>query len=225
MLKQRHDKLSGLAELLMRKSEDIDALMRTYSTIVDDALTGAENRAREVGKNLAQNAAHAAKAAVVELEKLRNAANKETSRTINDFQKNYERVSHDLSGNLDDAGRRFAGTTQDLHKTVRSLASNLEETRNDLKKAIRDMADELEQSRKDLHSSVLNLPEETKRNAAALRQAVADEIGALETLTEIVSGKGMLDDMFEPSEPSRESTPRAKALASLSMYDQEPRRQ
>ena len=224
VLKQRHDKLSGLAELLMRKSEDIDALMRTYSTIVDDALTGAENRAREVGKHLAQNAAHSAKAAIGELEKMRNAANSETARTVHDFQKNYEQVSRDLSGNLDEAGRRFAHTTQDLHKTVRSLASNLEETRNDLRSAIRDMAAELEKSRGELSASVLNLPEETKKNAAALRQAVADEIGALETLNDIVRGKGMLEDTFEPSEPSRGSPPRSKALASLQVGNSSPKK-
>lgn len=222
VLKQRHDKLSGLAELLMRKSEDIDALMRTYSTIVDDALTGAETRAREVGKHLAQNAAHSAKAAIGELEKMRNAANSETARTVHDFQKNYEQVSRDLSGNLDEAGRRFAHTTQDLHKTVRSLASNLEETRNDLRSAIRDMAAELEKSRGELSASVLNLPEETKKNAAALRQAVADEIGALETLNDIVRGKGMLEDTFEPTEPSRGSKPRSKALASLQVGNSSP---
>ncbi|PLX45314.1 MAG: hypothetical protein C0605_01115 [Hyphomicrobiales bacterium] len=222
VLKQRHDKLSGLAELLMRKSEDIDALMRTYSTIVDDALTGAENRAREVGKNLAQNAAHSAKAAIGELEKMRQEANKETARSINDFQKNYEHVSRDLSGNLEQAGQRFAATTQDLHKTVRSLASNLEETRTGLRSAVRDMAAELEKSRHELNASVMNLPEETRKNAAALRQAVADEIGALETLNEIVRGKGMLDDTFEPSEPSRNSAPRIKSLASLQVGSSSP---
>ncbi len=228
VLKDRHDKLSSLAEILVRKSDEIDTLMHTYSNIVSDALSGAEERAREVGKQIAMNATQSSRTAISELEKLRSVAGQETALAVSGFQKNYEKVSRELSANLEDAGSRFSDTTSDLRKAVRHMSGELEKTRSDLKASIREMTNEMDKAREEINKTIFKLPEETTRNAEALRQAVMDEIGALDALNAMVLNKSGNDDTFQPPERSRENITKPisslKAGSSLSGTDENDRK-
>ncbi len=213
VLKERHDKLASLAELLVRKSDDIDQLMRTYSGIVSEAVGNAEERAREVGKQIAMNATQSSRTAIAELEKLRSTAGQETALAVSGFQKNYEQINRDLSKNLEEAGNRFSDTTNDLRSAVRQMSGELEKTRNDLKASIREMTREMDKAREDISKTIVKLPEETSRNTEALRQAVMDEIGALDALNEMILKKSGSDDTFQPPERSRENL--TKPISSL----------
>ena len=213
VLKERHDKLASLAEMLVHKSDDIDQLMRTYSNIVSEAVNSAEERAREVGKQISMNATQSSRTAIAELEKLRSTAGQETALAVSSFKKNYEQVRRELSKNLEEAGSRFSETTNDLRKAVRQMSGDLEKTRNDLKSSIREIASEMDRAREDISKTIVKLPEETSKNAEALRQTVMDEIGALDALNEMILKKSGNDDTFQPPERSRENL--TKPISSL----------
>ncbi len=205
VLKERHDKLSSLAEMLVRKSEDIDQLMGSYATIINDALTSAERRAGEIGKQMAYSATQSTRAAISEIENLRDKAGQETTRAISSFRKNYEQVNQDLGHSLDEAGNRFSSTTNELRRSVNQMSNELEKTRSDLEAAISNISSEMEKAREEISQAIVKLPEETTRNTAALRQAVMDEIGALDALNQMVQGKSGIDDTYQPPERSREN--------------------
>ncbi len=205
VLKERHDKLSSLAEMLVRKSEDIDRLMGTYATIINDALTSAEKRAGEIGKQMAYSATQSTRAAINEIENLRDTAGQETTRALSAFRKNYEQVNHELGHSLDKTSNRFSSTTNELRRSVSQMSGELEKTREDLKSAIDNISSEMEKAREDISQAIVRLPEETTRNTAALRQAVMDEIGALDALNQMVQGKSGIDDTYQPPERSREN--------------------
>jgi hypothetical protein len=65
---------------------------------------------------------------------------------------------------------------------------------------------ELETTRTELKKGVLDLPRETQESTAAMRRVVADQIKALNELTEIVSRSGRSSDVARPQGERRATT-------------------
>ena len=63
----------------------------------------------------------------------------------------------------------------------------------------REIQRELESTREALHRGAVELPQETAQQAASMRRAVADQIKALEELSEIVTRSGRSYDVSQPA--------------------------
>jgi ribosome recycling factor len=91
---------------------------------------------------------------------------------------------------IEDAISRFSGATEEIRQSASSIRKELEDTRGELKRG------------------AFDLPEETRESAAAMRRAVADQIKALQELSQIV---GQSSYRAEVSEPAPRPAPRAAA--------------
>ena len=93
---------------------------------------------------------------------------------------------------IEDAISRFSGATEEIRQSASSIRKELEDTRGELKRG------------------AFDLPEETRESAAAMRRAVADQIKALQELSQIVGQSGYRAEVSEPvaSRPA----PRAAAV-------------
>src|SRR5690606_14637366 len=80
-----------------------------------------------------------------------------------------------------EASRRFAEATKEMRGATQELQSDLDQTREQLKRG------------------VLELPEETRQSAEAMRRVVADQITALNELSEIISRHGKTLDLSSPA--------------------------
>lgn len=68
---ERREKLEALASSVAQTASDVDAIMSTYKGLVEDALTAAESRAREIGDSMGKNTAASAQAALDQIDNLR----------------------------------------------------------------------------------------------------------------------------------------------------------
>src|ERR1019366_7270641 len=90
---------------------------------------------------------------------------------------------------------------------------------------------ELETTRQELRRGALELPRETGEQTAAMRRVVAEQIKALNELTDIVARSGRMYDVAEPAQPAqpmRRETPRLpespRALPETPRFDARPPR-
>ena len=97
-----------------------------------------------------------------------------------------EQLRETLRVAVDDAVVRFAGATDEIRRSAGDIRRELDMTRSELKRG------------------AFDLPEEAKESAAAMRRAVAEQIKALQDISQIV---GRSTQQLEISEPS------ARALA------------
>jgi archaellum component FlaC len=89
---------------------------------------------------------------------------------------------------IEDAITRFSGATDEIRKSAADIKRELDDTRTELKRG------------------AFDLPEETRESAAAMRRAVADQIKALQELSQIV---GQSSQRVEVSEQAPRPAPRA----------------
>jgi hypothetical protein len=94
-----------------------------------------------------------------------------------------------VKGAIDDAIERFHGATDEIRRSSGDIRKELAETREELKRG------------------AFDLPEETRENAAAMRRAVADQIQALQDLSQIVSQSA---ERVEVARPASQGSHRAE---------------
>jgi len=239
-LEERREALQALSVGLVNRSEQIESTMHSLEEIIVKAFDGAEDLSKRSAMRLegglrdaAENAgklmgetedrAHVAaglmresiREAVEDAEKLlgttesraESAANA-MRRTVSDAVSEADKLlgatesrARTAAGSMresvqeaiEDAISRFSGATDEIRQSAASIRKELEDTRGELKRG------------------AFDLPEETRESAAAMRRAVADQIKALQELSQIVGQSGYRAEVSEPV--AQRPAPRAAAAA------------
>ena len=195
------DRVNSLESLLTRvneKSDDLDSVMRAFSGMIDESFNSAEVRAREIGTFLAESTQGSKDAIGQHFEAVRSSTAKERERTAAALRAAYEQARSEMEEIFSGTAERFKGSTEELLAMSNSIRRELDATRQELRR------------------SASELPQETAAQAATLRRVVADQISALNELTDVVNRSGRSLDFAEPqaaraTEPVRQPEPQPRA--------------
>ena len=167
-LDNRRQSIESLLAGLENRAETFESIMQTFSTGLEDSLRKAENRAREIGNYLNRSSEEMAGLVDEQFGHVRSEAEKERSLTSEALRAAYEQANTELAHVFGQTLERFRAAAGELKGISGEIHRELEETRQEVRRGASD------------------LPRETAEQAAAMRRVVAEQIRALNDLTELV---------------------------------------
>jgi hypothetical protein len=183
---ERRAALETLVATLDVKSEDLEQRLQRFTALLDQSLGGAEERAREIGRMIAESSTHGTRAIAEQFELVREATEQEGRRTSDLMRTIYEQSIGETDSMFRQSSERFAETLAGMRDMAAQMQLQLEQTRAELRRGI------------------LELPQETAETAAQMRRVIVDQIEALAELNRIVSRHGR---SIEATEPRRAAEP------------------
>jgi ABC-type transporter Mla subunit MlaD len=205
VVNERRAALETLVAALDVKTEDLDRRLQRFTTLLDQSLEGAETRAREIGRMIAEASSGGTRSIAEQFELVRETTEQERQRTSEVMRSIYEQSIGETDAIFRQSADRFADVLMGMKEMASEMQSQLDHTRNELKRGI------------------LELPQETAEATAQMRRVVVDQIEALAELNRIVSRHGRNVEVAEPrrgqepmltvvgggrSEPAARSQPR-----------------
>ena len=176
MLASRRDTLDGLVNDASRRAQEVDAVMTGYMNMIEESLTAAELRARDISRIVSDQTVQSMTRLEDELKKLEGSSTTQVNQAARVLREQHERALSSMNEMLSSTATDFQQTAQDMRVTAQQVVKDIDAARNELKRA------------------VIELPEETRNNADAMRRVVADQISALNALSEVVRKQsGSLD--------------------------------
>ncbi|RAI17840.1 hypothetical protein CH337_15300, partial [Rhodoblastus acidophilus] len=203
-LDERLQSLQNLYNETQKRQEAFEQRLERYTAAIGKTLNDAEGKAREVGGFLTDVTSATAGALTSQFDALRDAAARERETASATLTSAYEQNMSELNHMFAQSTERYKAVAQEL----RGMSAEIQR--------------ELEATRQELRRGALELPRETSEQAAAMRRVVADQIKALNELTDIVARSGRALDIAEA--PARIEPPRASrpAPAQAPRYDVRP---
>ncbi len=179
-LDERRASLQALLTSVETRRGDLDEVMQAFSGAIENSFDRVESRAREIGSFLAE--ASQATTGLVERQfgEIRAAMGNERAHTASLLRAAYEQANAEIDTIFAQSTERFQSAATEM----RGLA--------------REIQRELETTREELHRNAVSLPQETADQAAVIRRVVADQIKALNELTDVVARSGRAYDLAEP---------------------------
>jgi hypothetical protein len=144
-------------------------MMRSYAGMVENAMSQAEARAKQVGTALARDTSGQAQAALAQIERLREEAQAHTARAVNDLKGSFETVITQIGRQLEQMRGQFDNTSRGMREAAQQTATDLESLRQE-------MARRMEA-----------LPEHTAQATAAIRKALSDQLREIEAITPVLN--------------------------------------
>jgi hypothetical protein len=176
ILTSRTQTLADLVAEAGKRAAEIDSVMSSYMTLIEDSLSASEVKAKEISRIIAEQSAIASRNLEEEIEKLEESAGGQISQAARVLKDQHERAMAAMNEMLSSTANDFQQTAQDMRLTAQQVVRDIDAARGELKRAL------------------LELPEETRTNADAMRRVVADQISALAALADAVKRQtGTLD--------------------------------
>ena len=199
-LQHRQTNLENLFASIGSKSRELDELLGSFASSVEESFTKAQARAQDISAALAASTKGTASTVAGQFEMIRENAGRERDRTAQALQSAYDQANAQLAQIMDQAAEKFRQSVAE----VKGMASEMQR--------------ELDGARHEMRKGVLELPQETQDAANAMRRVVSDQIKALKELAAVVSASGASFDIAEPAPPTApslraESVPSPRAAA------------
>ncbi len=169
VMEQRQAQLGKLIETIGQRAAELDKMMHSYSSMLEDSLSRAESRARSVTEMLAHDSAEKSQSAVREIEKLRSMTQAQTFEAIEELKSRFAMLSEQIGEQLNTLTSRFSETSQSVKDTTRRASLDLETTNTELRRQAK------------------AIPETTRESATAMRKALQDQLAALDSLSDIAN--------------------------------------
>ena len=165
ILEGRHQAIIALLHTVNTKSQDLDNMMRSYAGMVENAMSHAEARAKQVGTALARDTSGQAQAALAQIERLREEAQAHTARAVNDLKGSFETVITQIGRQLEQMRGQFDNTSRGMREAAQQTATDLDSLRQEMQKRME------------------ALPEHTAQATAAIRKALSEQLREIEAIT------------------------------------------
>ena len=169
ILENRHQAIIGLLHAVNTKGADLDNMMRSYAGMVENALTNAESRAKQVGSALARDTAGQAQQALSQIERLREEAQAHTARAVGDLKSSFETVITQIGRQLEQIRRQFDTASRGMRDAAQKTATDLDSLRQEMQRRME------------------GLPQQTAQATAAIRKALADQLKEIEAITPVLT--------------------------------------
>ncbi len=164
-LQSRHRDLNDTLGKLSGKAEQLDEVVRNYSTHLEGSLTEAEGRARSFTEELTRGAQTQSQATLAELERMKNETSDRTTRALEDLRNQFGSVSREMTEQLGSLTTRVAESSDDLRTRAQRAAAELE----------------VDQAR--LAKEAERIPTVTRQSSEAMRKVLQEQLKALEQLS------------------------------------------
>ena len=169
ILENRHQAILALLQTVNTKAQDLDGTMRNYAGMIENALSQAENRAKQVSTTLARDTAGGAQQALAQIERLREEAQAHTARAVGDLKGSFETVITQIGRQLEQMRGQFDNTSRGMREVAQRTASDLDSLRLDMQKRME------------------ALPEHTAQATAAIRKALTEQLKEIEAITPVLT--------------------------------------
>jgi DNA anti-recombination protein RmuC len=189
ILEGRHQSIISLLHTVNTKAQDLDNMMRSYAGMVENAMSQAEARAKQVGTALARDTSGQAQAALAQIERLREEAQAHTARAVNDLKGSFETVITQIGRQLEQMRGQFDNTSRGMREAAQQTATDLESLRQE-------MARRMEA-----------LPEHTAQATAAIRKALSEQLREIEAITPVLNRPLPQAPAPEPYRPAQAPSP------------------
>lgn len=213
IMESRQAQLAKMLHNITERADQLDKMMHSYSNMLEQSLSQAEARARNVTQVLARDSEEKSQAAIQEIERLRREAQAQTARAIEELKGRFGALSDQIGEQLNNLTSRFSETSQTLQDSTRRAAVELESTQSELRRQAQ------------------AIPETTRESASAMRKALQDQLAALNSLSSLAERhrysvnvsrpeRKALDDMRHPRR-TPQSGPFEEATSSRSSGEPE----
>ena len=151
---------------------DLDERLQRFTSLLDESLAAAENRARDIARVVAESAGASSSAVGRQFEAVRAAVEEERRQTLEAMGEIYDRGTQDAASMFAEASDKFSNIVHSMKQMAAELHQELDATRADLRRG------------------VLELPQEASESTAQMRKVIVDQIEALAELNRIVARHG-----------------------------------
>jgi hypothetical protein len=165
ILEGRHQAIIALLHTVNTKAQDLDNMMRSYAGMVENAMSQAEQRAKQVGTAFARDTSNQAQQALAQIERLREEAQAHTQRAVNDLKGSFEQIITQIGRQLEQMRGTFDNTSRGMREAAQKTATDLDGLRTEMQKRME------------------SLPEQTAQAAEAVRKALSEQIKEIEAQT------------------------------------------
>jgi hypothetical protein len=169
ILENRHQAIIGLLHAVNTKGSDLDNMMRSYAGMVENTLSNAETRAKQVGSALARDTAGQAQQALSQIERLREEAQVHTARAVGDLKSSFEMVITQIGRQLEQMRGQFDTASRGMRDAAQKTATDLDSLRQEMQRRME------------------GLPQQTAQATAAIRKALADQLKEIEAITPVLT--------------------------------------
>ena len=201
---ERKATLESLVTTIDLRTADLDQWLSRFTSLLDESLAAAEERARDIARVVAETAGAGSAAINRHFETVRASAEQERRLTTEAMHEIYQQSTQEADAMFKQSAERFAN----LVASMKQMAS--------------EMHHELEATRGELRRGVLEMPQEAAESTAQMRKVIVDQIEALAELNRIVAHHGRGLDVVSSSRPSvpRQEEP---VLATIGGRNEPPR--
>ncbi len=169
ILDGRHQAIIALLHTVNTKAKDLDNMMRSYAGMLENAMGGAETRAKQMSSALARDTAGAAQQALSQIERLREEAQAHTARAVGDLKGSFETIITQIGRQLEQMRGQFDNTSRGMREAAKQTATDLDGLRQEMQKRMEAM------------------PEHTAQATAAIRKALTDQLKEIEAITPVLT--------------------------------------
>ena len=169
ILENRHQAIIGLLHAVNTKGSDLDNMMRSYAGMVENTLSNAETRAKQVGSALARDTAGQAQQALSQIERLREEAQAHTARAVGELKSSFETVITQIGRQLEQMRGQFDNASRGMRDAAQRTATDLDSLRQEMQRRME------------------GLPQQTAQATAAIRKALADQLKEIEAITPVLT--------------------------------------
>ena len=171
-LAERKSTLESLVTTIDLRTTDLDQRLSRFTSLLDESLAAAEERARDIARVVAETAGAGSAAISRQFEAVRVAAEEERRHTAEEMSQIYQQSTAEADAMFKQSADKFANMVGSMKQMAGEMQRELEATRNELRRG------------------VLEMPQEAADSTAQMRKVIVDQIEALAELNRIVAHHG-----------------------------------
>jgi chaperonin cofactor prefoldin len=171
-LAERKSTLESLVTTIDLRTTDLDQRLSRFTSLLDESLAAAEERARDIARVVAETAGAGSAAISRQFEAVRVAAEEERRQTADAMAEIYQQSTEEADAMFKQSAERFSTMVTSMKQMAGEMQRELEATRTELRRG------------------VLEMPQEAADSTAQMRKVIVDQIEALAELNRIVAHHG-----------------------------------
>jgi len=180
----RKAELESLVTTIDLRTTDLDHRLSRFTGLLDESLSAAEARARDIARVVAETAGAGSSAISRQFESVRASAEEERRLTADAMSEMYQRSTQEADAMFKQSADKFAAMVQGMKQMALEMHNELEATRTELRRG------------------VLEMPQEAAESTSQMRKVIVDQIEALAELNRIVARHGRGLDVVTAARPS-----------------------
>ena len=169
---ERKATLESLVTTIDLRTADLDQRLSRFTSLLDELLAAAEERARDIARVVAETAGAGSAAISRQFEAVRAASEEEHRQTVDAMHEIYRQTTDEADAMFKQSAEKFANLVASMKQMAGEMHHELEATRNELRRG------------------VLEMPQEAAESTAQMRKVIVDQIEALAELNRIVAHHG-----------------------------------